>query len=90
MAPNPVVGPGPVNVYFRLLSTSRDVRLVVMTTANRKVIDVIKHGPFVPRDQSVKLDLIDDWGNPLANGLFYFYVMADGSTRMTGKFVVMR
>jgi hypothetical protein len=79
-----------VNVYFRLLAPSQDVRLVVVTVANRKVIDIVKQGPFDSGRQSVLLDLVDTQGKPLANGLYYLYVMADGLDRMLAKFVVLR
>jgi hypothetical protein len=90
VAPNPVVFPGQVTVFFGLSAPAREVRLTVVTVANRKVIDIKKTGPFVPGNPSVKLDLVDAQGKPLSNGLYYFSVTPDGTARKLGKFVVLR
>jgi len=66
------------------------VHLVVVTVANRKVIDATRRGAFIPGNQSVPLPLVDAQGKTLSNGLYYLYVAADGTPRMLGKFVVLR
>jgi hypothetical protein len=82
--------PGPVTVYFRLSAPAREVHLAVVTVANRKVIDITARGSFATGNQSVQLLLVDSQGKTLSNGLYYFYVTADGTPRMLGKFVVLR
>jgi hypothetical protein len=90
VVPNPIQGPGPVRLYFSLSDPAGEVRLTVVTVANRKMLDTVLRGPFTTRACSVLVDLDDAHEKPLANGLYYFYVSAEGNTRTVGKFVVIR
>jgi hypothetical protein len=84
--PNPVTGPGPVNLRVPLTAAS-SVEVDVFTTAFRLVNQV--NDPLVEPGQTIPVPLTDRWGNPLADGLYYLVVHAQGMT-WTVKLLVIR
>ncbi len=84
--PDPVSGPGPV--YLRVpLSKISDVRVRVYTLAFR-VVDRLTFENVQP-GQGVPIPLTDKWGTPLASGLYYLVVSAEGKT-WTVKLLISR
>jgi beta-glucanase (GH16 family) len=84
--PNPVFGPT-VNVLPPAYSGLSDVRVEIFTTAFRKVQD--EAFPNLPPDTAIEVQLKDNWGKPLADGLYYLVVLVDGG-RSIGKLMVLR
>ncbi len=71
--PNPVFGSGPVSIQFVLNNPAGQVNLKIFTIAFRKV----KESTFqnVPAGLfQTQLNMMDDYGVPLANGLYYLVV----------------
>ena len=66
---------------------SADVTVQVFTTAFRKVQEnsypATTYGPL-------KILMRDDWGNPLASGLYYVVVNVDGHQRSVAKLLLLR
>ena len=85
--PNPADGTRTVYVHVPLTSVS-DVSVKLFTTAFRKVqeTDIPNQGPL-PLD--VPLLLRDQHGIPLANGLYYIVVTAEGNRSVT-KLLVLK
>jgi hypothetical protein len=74
--PNPVTGGAPVTLVVNLASTA-NVRVQIFTTAFRKVVD--ETIPDVPAGTSkLPVTLVDREGRPLANGLYYVVITANG------------
>jgi hypothetical protein len=84
--PNPVYGPGPVQVVLDLVTPS-EVKVAVYTTAFRKV-NQLEFANVQP-GENVFIPLEDQWGKALANGLYYL-VIDDGRERIVLKLVVLR
>jgi hypothetical protein len=84
--PNPVYDSGPVQVVLALKEPS-EVRVAVYTTAFRKV-NQMEFSNIQP-GENVFIPLEDQWGTPLANGLYYL-VMDDGRERYVLKLIVLR
>lgn len=84
--PNPATGSS-VNVLAPAYSGSEDVRVEIFTLGFRKVLDE----PFqdVPAGKPVTVQLKDQWGTPLANGLYYVMVTVDGK-HSTAKLLILR
>ena len=70
--PNPVSGNGPVSIYLGAFTGTVDVKVEIFTTSFRKVQTSVY--PHESGGQSVLLSLTDNWGRPLANGLYYVAV----------------
>jgi hypothetical protein len=85
--PNPGTGTQPVQIIFQL-NGSGDVKLLVFTTAFRKVLEE-DLGPLTAGTQTTTLELKDHWGKTLANGIYYV-VISQGSNRLVGKLLVIR
>jgi hypothetical protein len=86
--PNPATGPGPVTILITLPEASENVRVLVFTTAFRR-INEIQLGSVPAGVSPVTLALTDRWGVPLANGIYYVVVRA-GQSRTVTKLMVMR
>jgi hypothetical protein len=66
---------------------SRDVT-VCLYTAGYKLV-ATKRFPSVPSGELVGVDLVDDWGQSLGNGVYYVSVTV-GRDRKTTTLVVLR
>jgi hypothetical protein len=86
--PNPATGPGPVTVQFQLAAPAGDARVLIFTTAFRK-INEISLGQVPAGTQKTALQLTDRWGSPLANGVYYVVIRGD-KERYTVKLMVIR
>ena len=73
--PNPVTG-GSVNVVPPAYSGSQDVRVEIFTLAFRRVVD--QTFKDVPSGTALSVTLKDNWGKPLADGLYYVVVTVNG------------
>jgi len=82
--PNPANGTQLVTVHVPLTAVS-EVKVKVFTTAFRKVLemDIPNSGTDIP------LRLNDQWGIPLANGLYYIVVFVDGNRYVT-KLLILK
>ncbi len=83
--PNPVTGPA-VSVLPGYPGIA-DVQVEIFTIAFRKV--KVEAFPNVLSGTAVTLSLTDQWGDPLANGLYYVVVEVDGK-RSIGKLLILR
>jgi len=72
--PNPVVGPSPVSFCVDLPQPSL-VQLGIFTTAFRKIYD--RHLTLLGQN-ILDWDLRDQWGAPVANGLYYLRIQVTG------------
>ncbi len=83
--PNPSTG-APVSVLPPSYTGTADVKAQVFTTAFRKVQEQdhasMPYGPLTVRME-------DDWGNPLADGLYYVVITVDGH-RSIAKLLLLR
>lgn len=84
--PNPITGPGPVHLQVPLTSTST-VTVKIFTLAFREIQE--ETFPEVSPGEAITLNLTDKFGNPLANGLYYVVVQAQGNRWVT-KLMVIR
>jgi hypothetical protein len=84
--PNPATGAGPVYVTSPS-STTTDVEVDLFTVSFRKV----QGGSYanVTEGQALPIDLTDKTGVPLANGIYYIVLRADGHQWVT-KLLVLR
>lgn len=64
-----------------------DVR-VQLYSSNFKLV-LTKDFDNIPGGTALDLDLVDTWGEPMANGLYYVVVTVGGS-KATGKLVLSR
>jgi hypothetical protein len=86
--PNPAMGPGPVTLQLSLSGPESSLDLEVFTTAFRKVNDI--HLGQVPAGVTDwPLPLKDQWGTPLADGLYYAIVRGSGR-RLSARLLVLR
>ncbi|HTC21129.1 MAG TPA: hypothetical protein VK859_09795, partial [bacterium] len=84
--PNPVTGPT-VNVLPPAYTGTADVRIEIFTLGFRKVQDHIYSN--IPDGTPVVVELVDRFGTPLANGLYYVVVTVDGH-RSIAKLLILR
>lgn len=84
--PNPISGPGPVYLKVPLVSTG-DVEVTIYTPAFRKV-NYLEFRNVQP-GSSVQIPLENQWGDPLADGLYYLRVTASGKSWIV-KLLVLR
>jgi hypothetical protein len=83
--PNPSNG-SPINVLPPAFTGLSEIRIQIFTTAFRKVLDVVyPHEPYGP----ITLTLDDNWGKPLADGLYYVVIQTPGG-RSILKLLVLR
>ncbi len=85
--PNPVNGPGPVNVRLPTFTGPCDVRVQVYTLAFRKVQENTYRKMWPGQDCSIPMT--DGSNRPLANGLYYV-VVTTGEERSIGKMLILR
>lgn len=83
--PNPVTG-GSVNILPPAYSGAQDVRIEIFTLSFRRVLN--ETFPQVPEGTAVKVNLTDQWGHPLADGLYYVVVTVDGE-HSVGKLLIL-
>lgn len=84
--PNPVTSPT-VNIFPPTYSGVSNVEVEIFTLAFRKVLD--ETFPNVPAGTPLKITLDDQWGHPLANGLYYVVVIVNGE-RSIAKLLILR
>jgi hypothetical protein len=81
-----VYGPGPVTLHGYVPASS-SVKIQVFTLAFRKVREI--NLAQVAAGTELNLTLNDDWGNILANGLYYLLVTTNQGRRI-GKLLILR
>ncbi|HTC19591.1 MAG TPA: hypothetical protein VK859_02010, partial [bacterium] len=86
--PNPVFGPGPVNIQFILNGSVGRVTFKLFTTAFRKVHESALENVAGGLVQT-QLEMVDDRGTPLANGLYYLVINAPQG-QLIGKIIFLR
>jgi hypothetical protein len=83
--PNPSTG-GPVNVKPPVYTGTATVKVQLFTTAFRKVQEndysTLPYGP-------IKVLMQDDWGKPLASGLYYVVITVNDHRSIT-KLLLLR
>jgi len=82
--PNPITT-GTVDILPQAYSGTSDVTVCLYTSAFKLV--ATKRFPAVPAGQTVKLDLVDDWGQDLGNGLFYVTVITRKDRKTTNLII---
>ena len=86
--PNPYFGSGPVSIQFVLNNSVGRVNLKLFTTAFRKVRETsIQNAPAGL--VQAQFSMVDDYGTPLANGLYYLVVTAPQG-HLVGKIINLR
>ena len=85
--PNPTDG-GPILVRINFGHGADHVKYEIFTTAFRKVREY-RLSNIQPGVLETSLEMKDDWGTPLASGLYYL-VVTNGSDRSVGKILVIR
>ena len=84
----PIPAPnGPVNILPPAYSGFSNIRVQLFTAAYRKMLDIVFMN--VPSGRAVQVSLVDSWGRPLANGVYYVVVVTSKG-RSTAKLVVLR
>jgi hypothetical protein len=84
--PNPSHGQ-PVSLVWPGLTTSIEIRVQIYTLAFRLVrAETVTLSPASP---ILTIDLVDNWNNPLANGLYYV-VLNGPQGRQILKLLVLR
>jgi hypothetical protein len=84
--PNPVAS-GTVAVLPQAHNGAQDVTVCIYTAGYKLV--ATKRFPMVPTGQLVHVDLVDDWGQELADGVYYLAVTV-GRDRKTTTLVIAR
>ena len=86
--PNPITGSGPVSIQFVLGNSVGRVNLKLFTTAFRKVRETFIQNAPAGLVQT-QLSMVDDYGKPLANGLYYLLVTVPQG-HVVGKIINLR
>lgn len=86
--PNPADGTQPVSLHVPGLTGLSDVTVRIFTTAYRKVLEQ----PFPQQLAGVDMSFkpVDQWGTPLASGLYYVVVTVNGGNKSVGKLLILR
>jgi len=89
---NPVTIGSSTNLQLPMLSSPSNVKIQLFTVAFRKVQDVtiqnqVPGGPCAC--VTLPINLIDNWGNTLANGLYYV-VITDADGTFTQKLLILK
>ncbi len=97
VSPNPVQNSGPVSIQLNMGSASNgrikktaavmEVKVQVYTVNYRKIQDFTVSR--VPAGGSIGLETVGKWGKPLANGLYFIKVNANGVSQIL-KLLVLR
>lgn len=85
--PNPAKGDR-VRLAMPQLKAAGDVRVLVYTTGYRKTRDLVV--PNVQPGMDISLELLDDWGNRLSNGLYFVKVVLPDGDKPIVKLLVTR
>ena len=85
--PNPVTG-SQVKVYTPMQKGAGDLKIQILTIASRKVKDLTI--PNVQPGTAVTVDLLDQSGVTLANGLYYVATTPAGGFRSIEKLLILR
>jgi len=85
--PNPANGSGPIQVQVSLNSPG-EVKIQLFTIAFRKIAEK-QMGQLPQGTTTLSLALADNWGNLLANGLYYL-VLNTPAGRTVGKLLILR
>ena len=85
--PNPAKGVDSIQLHLSPCDQGQSCELKIFTVAFRKVLDKVVSPTPVGMD--LTLELKDDGGTPLANGLYYL-VLTDGERRTVGRLLVLR
>jgi hypothetical protein len=84
--PNPSSG-SPVQALPPTYTGTANVSVQLFTTAFRKVQDqTFASMPYGP----IKIYMQDDWGSPLASGLYYVIITVNGHQRSVAKLLLLR
>jgi len=83
---NPVLS-GTAQVLPQAYGGSSDITVSIYTSAFKLV--AVKGFPAIPAGQALGVDLVDDWGEPLADGLYYLAV-ATKKDRKTVTMILLR
>ncbi len=83
--PNPVTGPSPITVNIQVPGPST-VTMDVFTVAFRKIVSQSKE---VSNTGALTWNERDEWGNAVADGLYYLRVQVSGSQPLTKIFKVL-
>lgn len=87
--PNPSTG-GPVMVAASFAEPVNQVDVQIFTTAFRKVQDNTVNPGTAASNWRILIQMQDSWGNPLASGLYYVVITADGHQRSVVKLLLLR
>jgi hypothetical protein len=83
--PNPSDG-GPVQVLPPPYAGTSNVTIEIFTTAFRRVShQTLLSQPYGP----LTIQMVDDWNNPLASGLYYIVIQTN-SGKSVGKILILR
>jgi len=82
--PNPITT-GTATILPQSYGGTQDVKVQIFTSGFKPVLT--KTFSMVPSGQTVQVDLVDDWGQPLANNVYYVKVTVGGSQRTTSLVV---
>ena len=85
--PNPARGGDAVELHFAPCATGNRKRVKIFTVAFRKILD--KDVPDMPLGTDYSLELRDQQGTPLANGLYYLRVTTSEG-HWTLKLIILR
>ncbi len=88
--PNPFRGEGTLSVAVELGKTAASIRLVLVTTAYRKIVEREFQGPFRPGFHSFTIDLETLPGGIPANGVYHLVVVLPSGEKSWGVLGLMR
>ena len=82
--PNPDPGTT-VNILPPAFAGIEDIHIVIFTASFRKVLDIHR---TLSGGEAVVVELKDNWGHPLADGLYYVLVTVDGNRSITKLLII--
>jgi hypothetical protein len=78
---------GTVQVLPQAYTGTRTVTVQIFTAMFKPVLK--KTFTNVPAGQTVSVDLVDDWGQPLGSGIFYLCVTVGNDRKTTSLFIAL-
>lgn len=72
--------------HYSVVDDAKDVRLIIFNVVGKVVFEA----ELDPKENSFKWDLVNDEGEPLANGLYIFVIIADGNRSWPPRRLVIR
>jgi hypothetical protein len=84
--PNPV-STGTVRLLPQAYTGTQNVTVQIFTAMFKPVAK--KSFPNIPAGETVSVDLVDDWGQPLGNDVYYVIVTV-GNNKKTTTLVIAR